>query len=194
MGDLPVEPVLVPGPLGALLGQEPEVVQILAGDAAALGDAFGGGELIGHVDVPGLGADLRTIRAGVGAEPDPAHRLDTARDADVDGAGGDQPCDQVVGLLGAAALAVHRGGADMLGQARGQPPHPGDVVGLLAVLGDAAADDLLHRSASMPAFSTSARWTAPSNSVACRPDSQPLRFPMGLRVASTMTGLPMRSG
>jgi hypothetical protein len=122
------------------------VVQILAGDAAALGDAFGGGELIGHVDVPGLGADLRTIRAGVGAEPDPAHRLDTARDADVDGAGGDQPCDQVVGLLGAAALAVHRGGADMLGQARGQPPHPGDVVGLLAVLGDAAADDLLHRS------------------------------------------------
>ena len=43
----------------------------------------------------------------------------------------------------AAALAVDGGGADVLGQSRGQPGHPGDVVGLLAGLGDAAADDLL---------------------------------------------------
>ncbi len=54
-----------------------------------------------------------------------------------------RPGDQMVGLLGAAALAVDGGGADMLGQARGQPADPGDVVGLLAVLGDAAADELL---------------------------------------------------
>ena len=45
---------------------------------------------------------------------------------------------------------------------------------------------------SIPALSTTALWTAPSSSVACSPDSQPLRFPIGLRVASTMTGLPMR--
>ena len=49
----------------------------------------------------------------------------------------------MVGLLGAAALAVDRGRADVLGQARGQPADAGDVVGLLAVLRDAAADDLL---------------------------------------------------
>jgi hypothetical protein len=30
--------------------------------------------------------------------------------------------------------------------------------------------------------------------VACRPDNHPFRLPMGLRVASTMTGLPIPSG
>ncbi|CFE39833.1 Uncharacterised protein [Mycobacterium tuberculosis] len=40
----------------------------------------------------------------------------------------------------------------------------------------------------MPALSTTAFCTAPNNSVACSPDSHPLRLPMGLRVASTMTG------
>ena len=83
------------------------------------------------------------VGAGVGAEPDAAHRLDAAGDADVDGAGCDQARDQVVGLLAAAALAVDGGGADMLGQPGDQPADPGDVVGLLAELRDAAADDLL---------------------------------------------------
>lgn len=49
----------------------------------------------------------------------------------------------MVGLLTAAALAVDSGGADVLGQAGRQPRDAGDVVRLLAVLGDAAADDLL---------------------------------------------------
>ena len=71
-----------------------------------------------------------------------AHRLDAARDADVDGACCDQPGDQVVGLLPAAALAVHGGGADVLRQTRDQPSDPGDVVGLRGELGHAAADDL----------------------------------------------------
>ncbi len=48
--------------------------------------------------------------------------------------------------------------------------------------------------ASMPARSTTAFCVAPSSSVACSPDSHPLRFPIGLRVASTMTGLPMEPG
>lgn len=77
------------------------------------------------------------------AGPDPAHRLDAARDADVDGVGGDQARDQPVGLLAAAALTVHRRRTDVLGQPGHQPAHPGDVVGLLPELGDAAADDLL---------------------------------------------------
>ncbi len=54
-----------------------------------------------------------------------------------------RPGDQTVGLLAAAALAVDRHRADVLGQAGDQPAHPGDVVGLLAELRDAAADDLL---------------------------------------------------
>ena len=54
-----------------------------------------------------------------------------------------RPGDQVVGLLAAAALAVDRGRADVLGQTGDQPADPGDVVGLLAELRDAAADDLL---------------------------------------------------
>ena len=48
--------------------------------------------------------------------------------------------------------------------------------------------------ASMPAFSTRAFCTAPSSSVACRPDNHPFRLPIGLRVASTMTGLPIPPG
>ena len=48
--------------------------------------------------------------------------------------------------------------------------------------------------ASMPALSTSAFCTAPSSSVACRPDNHPFRLPIGLRVASTMTGLPIPPG
>lgn len=40
-------------------------------------------------------------------------------------------------------LAVDGGGTDLLGQSGRQPGRPGDVVGLLAVLGDAAADGLL---------------------------------------------------
>jgi hypothetical protein len=30
--------------------------------------------------------------------------------------------------------------------------------------------------------------------VECRPDNHPFRLPIGLRVASTMTGLPIPSG
>ena len=57
--------------------------------------------------------------------------------------GCDQAGDQPVGLLPAAALAVHGHRADMLGQPGDQPADPGDVVGLLAELRDTAADDLL---------------------------------------------------
>ena len=72
------------------------------------------------------------VGARVGAQADAAHRLDTAGDADVDGARGDQAGDQVVGLLAAAALAVDGRSAGLLGQAGDQPGGPRDVVGLFA--------------------------------------------------------------
>src|SRR5581483_38836 len=117
------------------------LVDVVAGDAAPLRDALGGGELVGQIDVPRLRAPV-AVRAGVRAQPDAAHRLDAARDADVDRPGGDQPGDQMVGLLAAAALTVDGGGADLLRQTRGQPRRPGDVVGLLGELRDAAPDEL----------------------------------------------------
>ena len=53
-----------------------------------------------------------------------------------------RPAIEAVGLLAAAALAVHGHGAHVLGQPGDEPPDSGDVVGLLAVLRHAAADDL----------------------------------------------------
>ena len=114
-GDLAVEAVFVPGPLGAHLRLQPEGVEVCPGEAAAFGDPLGRLELVGHIDVPGCGADDRPVRSGVGAEAHAAHRFDAAGDADVDGPDGDQSGNQMVGLLGAAALAVDGGGADVFG-------------------------------------------------------------------------------
>ena len=129
--------------LALALGAEAERVDVVAGDAAALGDPLGGGELVGQIDVPRLGPQDAAVGTRVGAEADAAHRLDSARDADVDGTRRDQAGDEAVGLLAAAALAVDGHGADVLGQPGDEPAHPGDVVGLLAELRHAAADDLL---------------------------------------------------
>jgi hypothetical protein len=140
--DLPVEAALVPGALGVLLRGQAERVDVLAGDAPSLGDPLGGGELIGQIDVPRRGPQDAAVGTRIGAEADPAHRLDPARDADVDSTRRDQAGDEAVGLLAAAALAIHGHGANLLRQPGDEPAHPGDVVGLLAVLGHAATDDL----------------------------------------------------
>ena len=121
------------------------MVEVGPGDTAAFGDPLGGGELVGHVDVPRLRPDRRAVGAGVGTQAHPAHRLDAAGDAGVDRPSRDQPGDQVIGLLRAAALAVDGGRAHLLGQSGRQPGHPGDVVGLLPVLRDTAADDLFDK-------------------------------------------------
>ena len=44
---------------------------------------------------------------------------------------------------------------------------------------------------SMPAFLTSSTWALPSSSAAWKPESHPLRFPIGVRTASTITGWAM---
>jgi hypothetical protein len=130
--DLAVEPALGPRLLGPALRLEAPLVDVLAGDAAALGDPLGRGELVGRSMSHDEGRS--TERSGPALAPSPidAHRLDAARDADVDRTGGDEPGDQVIGLLPAAALAVDGGGADMLGQSGDQPRDPADVVGLWA--------------------------------------------------------------
>ena len=89
------------------------------------------------------GLDLTRAVEGVGTQADPAHRLDPTGDAGVDGIGADQVGHEVVGLLGRAALAVDRGGGDLVGQALAQPGRAGHVGSLLPGLGHASADDLL---------------------------------------------------
>ncbi len=44
---------------------------------------------------------------------------------------------------------------------------------------------------SMPARFTTSTWAAPRMSGARRPESQPLRFPIGVRTASMITGCAM---
>ena len=64
-----------PSRAGLALGRQPERVELLAGDAAPLGDPLGGEELVGHVDVPGRRAACRRRsrrrwrRAGPGSWP-----------------------------------------------------------------------------------------------------------------------------
>ena len=67
------------------------------------------------------------------------------RDGSVDGAGGDQVVDEVVGLLRGPALAVDGRGRDLIGHPAQQPGRPGHVEPLLAGLGHAPADHLLDR-------------------------------------------------
>jgi hypothetical protein len=43
----------------------------------------------------------------------------------------------------------------------------------------------------MPARLTSSTWTLPSSSAAWKPESQPFRFPIGERTASTITDWAM---
>ncbi len=141
--DLAVESTLVPCLAGVALTALAERVDVGARDAAAFGDPFGGLELVRHVDVP----RIRVVRTGIGAdvraERNDRHRLHPAGDADVDRVGGDEPGDQMVGLLRRTALRVDGGRSGRLRQTRGQPGLARDVAGLGACLGHAAADRLL---------------------------------------------------
>ena len=72
-----------------------------------------------------------------------------------------------------------------------QPGPPDHVVGLLAGLGDAAADDLVDLAESRPERSSSWVRACPSRLAGWTPASQPRRLPRGVRTASMMTGVPM---
>ncbi|ANQ75449.1 hypothetical protein AS032_32720 [Rhodococcus qingshengii] len=117
------------------------------GQIATTGDAFGGLELIGHVDVPGGRTTRSGMHTDIGAEGHPAHRFDATADPDVERIGGDQTGDQMGRLLGGTALAVDGGTPGLPGKTGMQPCGPRHVVGLFASLRDAPPDDLFdeHR-------------------------------------------------
>ena len=127
----------------------------------------------------------------VGAEREAGHRLDAAGDAGLDLAGGDHGVDEMGGLLGRGALGVDHGGRGGVGKAGMHPGAAHHVVRLLAGLGHAATDDLVDRSASMPAREITSDWVMPSSTAGWRPASTPFLLPMGVRTASTITGVPM---
>ena len=130
---------------GLALRLEAPRLQVLAGEAAVAGDPVGALELVGHVDRPRLRPRVARTGRDVRAQRDPAHRLHAAGDPDLDRAGLDHVVDQVRRLLAGAALGVDRGRAGGLGEPGVQPGAADHVVGLLAGLGDAAADDLLDQ-------------------------------------------------
>ena len=95
--DLALEPAFVPRDLRLALRVEAPLVEVLAGDAAVVGDALGRAELaVGRVVV---GVVVGLVVAGtvdhVRAQRHVAHRLDAAPDRDVGAAGRDErrrPC------------------------------------------------------------------------------------------------------
>ena len=79
----------------------------------------------------------------------------------------------------------------LVGQPGVQPGGPGDVAGLLARLGDAAAGDLLDaRRARCPPAPAARSARRRGSRPACRPASTPPRLPIGVRTASTITAVP----
>ena len=144
--DLPLEAVLGHGPRRLLLRGEPESVHVLAGRPAVAGDALRRLELtlrlvpgpLRCVGQPGAVEDVRP-------QTHARHRLDSAGDADIDGARCYQPCDHVVRLLRGAALRINRRSGDRVRQAGRKPGVSRDVRRLLARLRHATADDLLDQ-------------------------------------------------
>jgi hypothetical protein len=143
--DLAVEVAGVPCRACPVLRPFPEPVQVLSGQSTSDSDPLGSAELVGQVDRPVVRPWRADVDAHVAAQRHPAHRLDAARDADVDGAGRDLRGDEVHGLLRGAALRVDGHAAGLMWQAGVQPGGAGDVVRLFARLRDAAAEHLLDQ-------------------------------------------------
>ena len=107
-----------------------------------LGDPLSRVELVGKIPGKIVWDGMADAASDVGTQWHPAHGLDTASDADVDGTDPDEVVHEVIGLLGRAALAVHRRRGDLVREACVEPGHSGDVEALLARLGHTPADDL----------------------------------------------------
>ena len=190
--DLRAEAILVPGLGGPLLGQQTELVGVLAGDAPLLGDPLGALEL-GRVLVlleVRLGDRLaHVLLAGeVGAHGHPAHDLDAARHGDVDHARRRRGWWPGWWPAGTSRTGCRRWwprwrwGRPMASQA-------------VRVTLNACCPTWLTQppttcptsAGSMPERSISSAARSPSRSAECMPDSPPPRRPTGDRTASMMT-------
>src|ERR1019366_5192110 len=133
---------------GFALRSEAPPVEVFAGDAPPIGDALRGAELpVGRVVVgPRIGLVVPGTVDHVGTQRDVAHLLHAAGDPDLDAVRGDEPGDEVVGLLRRPALRVDGRARGRVGQPvvpRAQPRVSGHVRTLLAGLGDTAPDGLV---------------------------------------------------
>ena len=135
----------------------------------------------------GIGTPRPSFFDEFDADRDPAHHLDAAGDGDVDHARSDERGGEVGGLLARAALGVDGGGRGRCGQAGREPRRAGDVEALLADLADAAADDLADLGR-VDAGALDERGLHGAEQVGGVHDERPpLRLPMGVRTASTIT-------
>ena len=128
----------------AHLRLETELVGVGAGDAPLVGDALRALELRRELVVLAVrgGGRAAEVAAGRRAERDAAHRLDAARQRDVDHARLHERGREVGGLLRRSALRVDGAARDLEREAGAQPRVPRDVERLLADLAHAAADHL----------------------------------------------------
>ena len=162
--DLALEPALAPRARGPHLRLEAEVVAVGAGDAPLVGDAFGRlelGDVLVLVEVRLRERAAGTVaaprrRAGCGSStrrrtPSRRRRRPTATSAAA----------RLVACCDEPHWASTVVPAVAIGEAGGQPRGAGDVEGLLAGLGDAAADRLADQRGVDPGCGrswSSARW------------------------------------
>ncbi len=148
--DLVVEATLGVGPLGPLLAQGTEGVEVVARQAPLLGDDLGR-DALGHqpADV-GIAQAHRlaereadVLDHGRGAHGDHAHDLDAGGDDDVVGPGHHALGGEMGRLLRRTALTVDGGRRDRLGPAGGQHRVAPDVERLRPDLHHAAHDDVV---------------------------------------------------
>ena len=142
--DLALEAALLGRLVGEPVRAHRELVELRAGDLPLVGDhlraeALADDVVLGH-QLGGEGEAELLLGLHPRGEGEVAHVLDAAADHRVVHARGDQRGGEVDGLLGGAALAIHRGGGGLDRQALLQPRVAGDVEGLLAELLHAARD------------------------------------------------------
>ncbi len=146
--DLGVEEARLPGGGGLVVRGDGELVHPRPGEGPLGGDEFRADALGSQAVRVALGDSRaeRVLPGGhVGPHRHPAHRLHPAGDDQVVRARDHALRGEVHGLLGGAALAVHRGRRDRLGQAGRENGVAGGVHGLLADLVDGAADDVVDQ-------------------------------------------------
>src|SRR5690606_29408020 len=117
-------------------------IDIVTFDAALVGDTFGGGELVTHVDRPVVRIGVAGARGVCLTEEHPAHHLDAASDSGVDLPGRDQSGHHMDRLLRRTACAVDGGRGGRVRETCVEPGLAGHVVGLLPRLGHGAPDEL----------------------------------------------------